>query len=1294
MRIKKIEVHGFKSFADRQVVVVDSKVTGVIGPNGCGKSNIVDAIRWCLGEQSAKHLRGSGMSDVIFAGCSTRGAAGMAEVSITFENEGDVPAPWSNYAELTVSRRLYKDGTSEYLINKVPSRMRDIVQMMMGTGIGSKTGYSIIEQGRVSQIVTSKPEQRRQIIDEAAGITKFKAQKVQAERSMEQTRQNLLRVSDMVTELDGRLGTLRKQAQKAERFVRYRREAVDLELWTASHRYLELSASVRVLTLRANDLNAEVAALRNQSTALDARHAAQRLALAVAQQEFDAQRERQYQIDNDVRMLESERTHKLREAENTQRAADHSQAEIESGGRALASYDAEIERIVEELRGLGWQGQAIHTAGDALAGAQGQVRELEQAFSELDRQLKDRDRDTQNLARERSECMSRAASLEARAQSRVEQASALQEQLDNLANVAEGLKTALEDEQRALEEATLAASSATEQVGTLKEQRAALELERAQLKERLKKVDVEVESARRELLRTTSRKESLEEIAARYEGCASGVQVVMEHRAELAAVEFGAHAGAAPAVHGIMADFISVPQRYEAAMSAVLGDRLQGVVVEGPRSAVGAVDLLKQRNEGRTTFLPRVGRHGLPSASAARTEGAHLGGAIGWSVPQAAELGRSGRIEVVDLSAGSAHVAGTAPGADEAASPDSTFGREDGAAQAPAPAQGESVAVGDAPASLPGVVGRLVDLVDTDARFAPLVRELIGETLVVESLSGALELWQSMGQAQPIVTLEGDRIEASGVVIGGSADALDSALLQNKREIKELSTLAGQLKESLDSALAKQQGFAERLRELDGEKEQIEKDFVQRESERAVANQRVNTTQQAVARIGRELAQQDQRAAQLQAQVASRREEATGLATELEQTRAREPQIEAALVGAREDVERLRGERDQAQSVLGNARVELAKQQQQIAALVASHQRVNAQASGERERIRRLQAVVEESRATIAALQEAVVGIVARHNELLGEADVVRRNVVERQEALSAAQVQDEELALALRNIRKTLEAQRDAANEVEMGLQELRLEQEHLVQDVRERYDLELVEALIDHHARPRATEIERTRLAELRQIIARMGDVNLGAITEYEEVARRFEFLSAQKNDLEQALEQLTAAIETINATTRERFRETFDKVNEMFKQVFPRLFAGGSAELVLSDPNNLLDTGVEIYAQPPGKKVSSLELLSGGEKALTAVSLVFGIFLMKPSPFCLLDEVDAPLDEANVGRFCDLVRELSDRTQFILITHNKRTMEVADLLYGVTMQQRGVSKLVSVNMRRATDAAQYAS
>ncbi len=1220
MRIKKIEVVGFKSFADREVVVMDDHITGVIGPNGCGKSNIVDAIRWCLGEQRAKHLRGSGMSDVIFSGSSTRGPAGMAEVTIVFENEGDSPNTYLRFSEIAVTRRLYRDGTSEYLINKVPCRLRDINDMLVGTGVSSKTAYSIIEQGRVGQIVTSKPETRRQVIDEAAGITKFKQQKAQAEKKIEQTRQNLLRVTDVIGELEGRIGMLKRQAQKAERYKRYRTELTDLELWMASHRFLELRATERVLDGRRAELDRHVEDLRAESGAREARIEVERVALRELESSLSAQQQRLYDLENRIQLIEQDRRFKRQEQDNLRRSVDSARAEQDAVTRGLAALEHELGEVLERQQTLG--------DADGIEGLAVRAEALQHEIDDLNvRHRAERDQ-LDRLRADRNRVSQRSASVEATLHSRAESTAELRDRVASLALAIAELERGVDSDTSELGDERSELVGAEQRVVELRERRQALDGERSSLREQLRAADAQVETSRQELMRTRSRLQSLQEIQARYQACPGGVQVIMDQREQLA--ELGAELGAFAAepgrahvgrVHGIMADFIRAPAELEPAVAALLGDRLQGVVVDGPITGASGVALLKRLEEGRTTFLPMEGARPRPAESEPALE---------------------------------------------------------------------SVLASE------GVLGRLIDLVDLDPQVRELVAVLFGDTLVVDRLSRALELWYQLRStsqnAVTLVTLEGDRIEASGVVVGGSSNAIDSALLQQRREIAELEQQVGGLDLAFADAQQGRQAVAERLEEVERGREASEGEVLEAEKARVTLAQQLTAREQARELLGRQLTAQVRTRAELEATLEQRSEELGDLEIDLTELRERLPELDEASEQAEARVAALDEAREQVGSSLTEVKVALASWQEQRNALAHTRERLGKQISSERDRIRRLGESAEQAATRIAQLEQTIAALADQHAELLdehGRASVSKHEAVE---VHDAARLHVDELELSIRTVRRVLEDEREALQEVELGLRELVLERQHLETDILDRFSAELRTLIIDYHDRGLSGPSERERVKELKQVLARMGEVNLTAIAEYEEVSTRFEYLTRQRDDLEDALAQLQDAIDKIDATTKERFAETFLAVDEMFQKLFPRLFAGGQARLVLTDPSDMLTTGVDILAQPPGKKVSSLELLSGGEKALTAVSLIFGIFLIKASPFCLLDEVDAPLDEANVARFCDLVRELSERTQFIIITHNKRTMEIADRLYGVTMQQRGVSKLVSVNMRRAVSEAHY--
>jgi len=1257
MRLKKIEVLGFKSFADRQIVIVDEHVTGVIGPNGCGKSNIVDAIRWCMGEQSAKHLRGTGMADVIFAGCSSRGPAGMAEVTITFHNQGEneALAAHFNHPEIAITRRLYADGTSEYMINKVPARLRDISELLMGTGAGTK-GYSIIEQGQVGRIVSSKPEERRHIIDEAAGITRFKAQKAAAQRKIEATRQNLDRVSDVVRELEGRLGTLRRQAQKAERYKRYREELRDLDLWTASHKFLELSATGAVLRQRHAELSLEeadlVAALQTRETQAELH----RKQVVAVEEELSTRHQRVLDLEHRVALLQTQNEYREREREGLRQRGTQATAEAELAQRGLLVAE-------EELREVTQQEEQLHAQG-GLEGQKKALVQLEDTLRELERSQVDGRRFLDACRREQGELASSLARMEAQRQNHQEAIEGGQDRIETLKRDCSKLERQATEAREAAEAAGGRVETEAQALAALREHRGTLDRARITLRQQVSSAEVALDTKRAEVHRHRSRLQSLEEIQSRYRSCQSGVQVVMQHQAELASVitaDGHTETTATPGpVYGILADYLHTPERLETAVSAVLGDRLEGIVVDAPAVGARGVELLKREQEGRTTFVPRRAR---PRPAGETVVNLAEGTMLGWADPSRVEARKNrAPFEVLDLS-----------GADletiDPSEPEDPRGRL---------------------LEQPGVLGRLSDLVEVSGDLAPLRESLLGDVVVVDSLSRALELWEQRDVEATLVTLDGDRVEPTGVVVGGSPTALNSALLQQKREIRELEAILRELDSDFEAARGRHLALAEELHSVETARERSESEVLEAEKALLQARGALERFEREAERGTTELAERSAALQSVRDDLERRRAEAKSLDGQLQEGRGRTERLEQEHAETQRRLEALATERDGLAREATETKIALARWQQQSESLQSARERLTRQTESDRQRIERLQETTSSTEAQAIELQVAIATATEEREQLAGEAQTAAAAVAESRATFEGLRTELDELDGSMRRLRGDVDGLRQKLSQAALGLQESDLECEHLLHDTRERFDIDVREVLIDYHHRAVAGPTEIARQKELKTVVARMGEVNLTAIEEFEEVSKRFEYLRSQRQDLDQAISQLQEAIDRINKTTRDLFKQTFDCVNDKFQQLFPRLFGGGSARLKMTDPSDLLGTGVEIEAKPPGKQPRTLDLLSGGEKALTAVSLIFAIFLIKPSPFCLLDEVDAPLDDANVARFCGLVRELAAQTQFIIITHNKVSMETADRLYGVTMEQRGVSKLVSVNLRRAVELA----
>ncbi|MES1204720.1 MAG: chromosome segregation protein SMC [Pseudomonadota bacterium] len=1240
MRIKRVEILGFKSFVEKTTISFFDPVTAIVGPNGCGKSNVVDAIRWVMGEQSAKHLRGRAMEDVIFAGSETRGPAGFAEVSLTFDGAnlpsdataGGVPWGAAGPSEIVVTRRLFRDGQSDYLLNGVPSRLRDVVEFFLGTGVGSKA-YAIIEQGRIGFIVSSRPEERRGLIDEAAGITKYKSKKKAAERRMESTRQHLLRVSDIIGEIEGRLRSLRLQAAKAERYKRYKAELKDLDLWSASQRFLGHMAEEKSLT-------AEIAEVRqtheDTARALEIEEAAvdaERLAVTEEMNELAAAKDDLFALSNRAQLGLQRAQHHLDEANTLSARAAAGRREIEDLTARLTDHATQIADLESQLALLDDEAEQ---SGEDYRAKQASHEELRSNLGStrvrLDAALAQTSAAQTRIARNESDLSAAGArrdDFERRLETSAAEAATAAERLQVLAADVDGLTESLNA------------------IGMRRDDLGARKLEQEQrlstLRADVSRGEMELETLREEAHRRRSRLGSLSEIQERYESFQKGVRAIMQKRRESEGL------GERSGIKAVVADIVQPPPELETAVEAVLGERLGNIIVESHDVGVEAIEFLKSRSEGRSSFIPL----GLRAPMAAAPIGAVV------------------------------YDAGGGVSVDPAPFP--VFMPTD------AEIAGDVTQVTAPPAARPGwptgegVRGPLLDLIGYDREYDRVATYLLGDVLVVENLTRALELWRQTQTTKTIVTLDGEVVDPHGVVTGGSRES-SVGVLEQKREIRELELIVAKLEVDYQDALARHVATKQDLADVTRTIEELA--TVLRADEVAMISQRKDLD-----RTSDEVRRLENRQRQLDG-------DAGGLRRSLEECQLRAETAQTALAVDREmvvtseaRVAELRAETaalaEQVDVVIGELtalKVAAAQAQDRRNHARSTLARLGEEKHDSEMRVARLEQTIEEELGRSATLREDSIRLRDEAVLAQAEADARARGHAERQGAVEERHGALSEREAELRTARTESARLGQHLSRLELRCQEAAMKRGSLEQQVSVRYaDVNLIDVVTDYHLRPPVGDTEEARMVELRGLIERMGEINLTAIEESEESQKRFDFLTAQRSDLESAISQLESAIDKINRASRKRFRETFDAIDAKFREVYPRMFGGGRAHLSLTDEGDLLETGVDIVANPPGKKVmQNIELLSGGEKALTAVSLLFAIFLVKPSPFCVLDEVDAPLDEANVGRFNEMVRAMTDRSQFILISHNRRTMEIADRLCGITMEEPGVSKLVSVNLR----------
>ncbi len=1188
MQLKTLEMIGFKSFSDKTVITFQPGVTAVVGPNGCGKSNISDAIRWVLGEQSAKHLRGDKMEDVIFNGSENRKPLGMAEVTLRLTKVGaSLPSDFGQYEEIEITRRLYRSGESEYLINRIPCRLKDIRDLMMDAGVGARI-HAIIEQDKVDQILSSKPQDRRFLFEEVAGVMKYKARRQEALSKLESTQQNQLRVNDIITEVRRQLNSLDRQAKKAERYQKLRAEMKDFDFRLASVEYSNLGQEWTTAT-------AEFRKSEDEITDLHA-------SLGKIESSIEESRADALAVEHELSSLGN----KIHEFEALISRAEH---RVEMSRSQIASL---TEQRGRDLADIEYLRQEMVRVAEKKTQIEEESRGFSATFQEQNAILADRSENLDSLAaavreKELSLDETRAGILNALAAAAAEKAKIanLQSRIAQLDEHDAKSSRERQDLTIKLEELSSHLSAREAELVQITARKEAAQAELLRIAQRLdqavtrrKEIDASLHETKNRLAAQNSRLRSLIELEQSLEGYQKGVRTVMSARKEASSRE------RLGTIHGLVADMIETDPQYEVAIEAVLGDRLQYVVVDSQTDSLKAIDFLKAKSGGRSTFVPKKPRE-------IKSE--------------------------------------------------------------PFVKNGHS-----------GVVGSALNIVRYDESYGNVAQYLLSDVVVVDTIDTALYLWQKNGMHKTIVTLAGEIVDPWGAVTGGAVEAAGAGMLTKRREIKdlehevaELTVRSAQLEAELSAADASIESDRKIEAELSRQIHAMEIELVNRGKDLLSIRDEIGRTNDRIKTLA---AEADQRAA-LRIGLNADVDAANGVLRDLEighsNAQASVEALQAELSNRKETLEAARTSITEIRMAIAALQERQASASRNLAALNQSETDLRDRLSKREEDIAAIAQKTTELESSIAEAEAEI----KRHLEVL---DAERTGFVSLQESHSektrALNTSEEEA----RQVRTGIEAAQKRLSASEVKRTELRMKIEHLKDRIWTTYHTEL-EGLVQELGQFEIdVEQAELRLEELRGKIDQMGPINIDALQEYNELKERYDLLSNQQNDINESINNLKATIAKLDGETIELFSEAFSTIQEKFKEVFSLLFEGGKAELVLLDPSNILESGIEIIAQPRGKKFQSISLLSGGERALTAIALLFAAFLVKPSPFCMLDEVDAPLDEANVTRFTRLIREMSSRSQFITITHNKRTMEMADALYGITMEEPGCSRVISAKLR----------
>ena len=1189
MRLKRLTLHGFKTFADRTEIEFVPGVTCIVGPNGSGKSNLLDALVWCLGEQKASNLRATNARDVIFAGSSKRKPMGMAEVTLTVDNE-DRFLPL-DFSEVTVTRRIYRSGESEFLLNKVACRLKDIADLFTDTGVG-RGAYAIVNQSEIDGILSAKPEDRRELFEEAAGIKKYRVKKREAQRKLENTELNLIRIRDILGELSTQVEPLREQAEVAlkHRELTERLRAVEVGQLAAD--YKRYKDELAELEKTAADAKKEAEALAVEVGELEVSAAGLGLRISEAESQMDAARIRQQLTMTQVERLES----RIALAEERKASARRT---LESLATDLETLDSDKLRLATEAEVMQAEAKTAEVGlaekTKSLAENESVAREAEKALGELSRMLAGQEADYLALARKLSAQKAERDSLreriarrkeeiveaEARAATRQAEVEAARAESAKLGEALLAAKVVQDEAKRLLtDEREPAAKKSAEEVAALGERRANHE---------------------KKLAGQESRLRVLEETEAMQEGYFAGVRAALNAAAE----------GKLKGEFTLFADAIKVPEELETAIEVALGGSLQDIVTDSEVNAKAAIRHLNETRGGRATFLP---------LDALRDQ----------QIPQS--LRQAAR-------------------------------------------------------KFNGVRGSAADLVAYDEKLGAAVRVHLARVLVVDDIDTATQISRQIERDWArIVTLTGELVVPTGAITGGRTGRQGPNLLSRKREIAELNIAvdAGRVEtDRLRERESDARAAAEAARQAVREAEQA----VQRAREAVLdAERRVQSKNNEADRLQKEALQLQTRAGQL---VGSGEADASREAT-LSAAIEDADRTDESAVATREELSRrqaaLTVRRDEARDQARTIATEAASLRERVVGLMRDARRAEEGAL-------RATITADERRRRAAEAENVIATEDAEAIQRAGERDIAKKSLEEAgaevekwRERRQALVNENFQLTERIRLVQRTIGFATERGQQARLRAARVETQAEAVGQRLQDEYDLHPDSAVALTGGAPVERDVAQ-EIGRLRREIRGLGNVNLGAIEEYDRVSERYRFLTEQKADLDTAKATLLSTITEIDDSTRGVFAETFDKVNIAFQKFFTRLFGGGSTDLVMTDPSDVLETGIDILAQPPGKKRQNLSLLSGGERALTATALLFAFLEVRPAPFCVLDEVDAPLDGANVEKFADLVREFGQESQFILITHNATTMEAAPLWYGVTMQEPGVSRGISM---RVPDAA----
>lgn len=1174
-------MYGFKSFADKTVLDFQKGITTVIGPNGSGKSNISDCIRWILGEQSMKSLRGSKSEDIIFAGTQNRKSLGYAEASLVFDNsDGKLPI---EFDEVVVTRRIYRSGESGYFINKTACRLKDIQELFMDTGIG-KDGYSIIGQGKIDEILSNKSEDRRHIFEEAAGIVKYRTRKVESEKKLENTKLNLLRVNDIIAELENNINPLKVQSEKAKKFLNLRDELKNIE--------------VGLFVYKIEEFKIKIKEIEENTDIFEAQKQKEEEKLNEYQTERENIKEKMDQLIEEIEKVQNLGFEVSQKKEQINSEIEVSKERISNNRNNHENYKAEIETLESKTVELEEEKkQKLERRSDMLANKEKYEQELKQKEEELATY-------SQTLSEKALEIEQKKKKVEENTDQKYEilnEQSTQKANFENLQKTENSLKTQIQDTISDLDAARSCKEDLSKTFYEIEKQKSDLSKRLEQMDEKkqestikLKDFETKMNHLQTEYRMKDSRCKFLIETEKEKEGYSKSVKTLMN------VIDKNQELG--KGVHGVVANLISVEEKYQTAIEMTIGMGVQNIVTDTEEEAKKLVEYLKENKIGRASFLP------IRSV-------------------------RGQKISTIITS------------------------------------------------GIKGYIGIASDLVKYDKKYEGIVLNLLGKTVLVEDMEAAIALAKKNKYSFKIVTLSGDLINPSGMISGGSSMQKTVSILGRENEIKKLEQELKELNNKIEALEKEKVDYETSIKDILNSFEEKQKELQEIEISYATEQQKMGNLEQEIVK--------------LESKLAKLRQDVEQIGLEKQENVQRQEQFEVQVNNIEQENQKLNEQINEFSSQnqekqkyiddlnfnITNLKISVTSFDEGEASMNEIMERIEQELANHKQSITNKKDLIQKMQTENEELEKKIENLKKQITDLDQEVEQSSQKVEELKKERIAKNEKLKTLEKEMEEQNTKVEECRDQISKLEIKKSKIDLEKDQIINKMWEEYEL-TPNNIGDIPKIENPTEVQK-QVNTLRVQIRDLGSVDIDSIKRYQEAKERYDFLSEQRLDLEEAMAKLRKVIEEMTETMKKQFTEQFQIINKNFGEVFHELFGGGKAELILSDEQNVLESGIEIEVQPPGKKLQNMTLLSGGERAFTAIALLFAILKINPAPFCVLDEIEAALDDVNVFRFAEYLKKFCTDTQFLVITHRKGTMEAANTVYGITMEEKGVSKLLSMKL-----------